>query len=853
MAEVQLALQRGPGGFEKLVVIKLVHQKLVEQPTFVDMLLEEARMAALVKHPNVVDIYDLGQAEGRYYIAMEYLEGEPLLALLRAGRDGKRLDPLSTARLISGTAEGLDAAHELRSLAGDPIELVHHDVSLGNIVVLYNGQVKLVDFGVAKASQNAGPQMKVQGKFSYMAPEKLRGRGGDRRSDIWSLGCVLWESLTLRRLFKGSSDSDTVKQVLETTIRPPSQVNGDVPDDFDPIVMRALERDPARRYATAKELATDIEEVLRLHAYGGRNDLIARYMQSTFESHIAARKKLLQEVSSKGAASRDILEAAFAGSTVIDSPAYSEDRYRRKTFATPQGTPTASKRDSAQIFAERARRISAEMVAEGTPVEMPEEGGGLELTLQPLTFDEPPPQRPSRTTMPGIAAPPAPVPASELFLGEPAFGGDTQPRAHTKRLANDLFADSMPVPTEPPPVIMNDPLPPPRLARDSNPLGIGSAIGSTEESTDPGIEPARFASPSSPGVRDSGSTKDGRRALDEYLTQRDVSTEKVMKIEPPAAARSVRESTSGMRAMPVERSGAARSGRDSTSGMRSMPQVGSGPTRAARDSQQRVRNPRDSVSGMRPLHDPLRDSVSGMRPPHDPLRESGTRPPQTIVGRPVPASILAREQRDSSAGRTMPAVTLELPSDADVAGIQLEEPDPPPAAPAFADPFGPPRGHRPSEPPLLGPGAGIANKATTPGLREDPGSLADMINEPVVDLSAAFDDEAKREISMARSESLGRAIGDVLDRFGEEPRTPPPATVPPPVAGAVAVAPRAHTPSTKQPITTPKLTIKAKGPRTSAIEAPVVVVPSKTKKFLPFLIGALVGIAAVVVVLLATS
>src|SRR6478735_6417959 len=158
MAEVQLALQRGPAGFEKLVVVKLVHDALASQKAFVDMLLDEARVAALVKHPNVVDIYDLGQAEGRYFIAMEYLEGEPLLAVLRAGREGKRLDALSTGRLIADTAEGLDAAHELRNMAGEPIELVHHDISLGNIVVLYNGQVKLVDFGVAKATQATAQQ-----------------------------------------------------------------------------------------------------------------------------------------------------------------------------------------------------------------------------------------------------------------------------------------------------------------------------------------------------------------------------------------------------------------------------------------------------------------------------------------------------------------------------------------------------------------------------------------------------------------------------------------------------------------------------------------------------------------------
>src|SRR5262249_56764332 len=145
-----LGLRGGPAVSEKLVVVRLVHENLASQKDFVDMLLDEARVAALLKHPNVVDIYDLGEADGRFFIAMEYLEGEPLLAVLRAGREGQRLDALSTARLIADTAEGLDAAHELRSMAGDPIELVHHDVSLRKCVVLYNVQGNLGDSCVAK-------------------------------------------------------------------------------------------------------------------------------------------------------------------------------------------------------------------------------------------------------------------------------------------------------------------------------------------------------------------------------------------------------------------------------------------------------------------------------------------------------------------------------------------------------------------------------------------------------------------------------------------------------------------------------------------------------------------------------
>jgi eukaryotic-like serine/threonine-protein kinase len=346
MAEVQLALQRGPAGFEKLVVVKLVHNSLASQKAFVDMLLDEARVAALVKHPNVVDIYDLGQADGRYFIAMEYLEGEPLLAVLRAGREGKRLDCLSTGRLIADTAEGLDAAHELRSMSGDRLELVHHDISLGNIVVLYNGQVKLVDFGVAKATQSAGQKSKVQGKFSYMAPEKLKGSPGDRRSDIFSLGCVMWEALTLKRLFRGGNDAETMKQVLEIAIQPPSKINGDVPPEYDSIVMRALERDPNRRPGTAKEMAVEIEELLRKRGYGAKNDKIARYMQDTFKSHIDARKKLVQEVVSKGSASAEVLDAAFSDPILASgspiTPIGAGDfsvKYNRVTPAASSGVP----------------------------------------------------------------------------------------------------------------------------------------------------------------------------------------------------------------------------------------------------------------------------------------------------------------------------------------------------------------------------------------------------------------------------------------------------------------------------------------------------------------------------------
>ena len=403
MADVQLAVQRGPAGFEKLVVVKLIHEKLAAQKTFVDMLLDEARIAALVKHPNVVDIYDLGEVDGRYFIAMEYLEGEPLLALLRAGRDGKRLDPLSTARLIADTAEGLDAAHELRTLAGDPLGLVHHDVSLGNIVVLYNGQVKLVDFGVARAQQHAGSNLRVHGKVSYMSPEKLRGEAGDRRSDIWSLGVVLWEAMTLRRLFRGTDEQDTMQMVLERAIPTPSTINPEVPPEVDPIVMRALERDPDRRYATAKELSEDLEALLAAHNYGRQNK-IAAYMQATFGAHIVARRNLMREVATKGMPSADVLDAAFFDDEKHSIPGEVSIRFKRKTIdpltsarntrrslvmevPTAEGTPVRTVDD----VIERRRRDSFQVVAEGTPhsqvTPLPGYAEGVESVVEQATAE----------------------------------------------------------------------------------------------------------------------------------------------------------------------------------------------------------------------------------------------------------------------------------------------------------------------------------------------------------------------------------------------------------------------------------------------------------------------------------
>ncbi|MCE9572316.1 MAG: protein kinase [Deltaproteobacteria bacterium] len=309
MAQVFLARQRGPQQFEKLVVVKLVHPEVAARPEFATMLLEEARIAALVKHPNCVDVYDLGEDRGTYFIAMEYLEGESLASILRAAREGPRLDPFSIGKIIAECASGLHYAHELRGLDGEPLDLVHQDVTPGNIFVLYTGQVKLVDFGVATIHTGTETATAtVRGKAAYLAPELLTGARASRQTDIFALGVVLWEALTLKRLFWSPTEEAIFAKIRTLDVPPPSRLANAVVRDLDDVCLRALARDPAARYPTAQAMRDDLIEILRHASWAGGDGPIARYMQSTFAPRIEARRELLRELSTRRAPRAATLE-----------------------------------------------------------------------------------------------------------------------------------------------------------------------------------------------------------------------------------------------------------------------------------------------------------------------------------------------------------------------------------------------------------------------------------------------------------------------------------------------------------------------------------------------------------------
>jgi serine/threonine-protein kinase len=302
MATVYLAKVDGAPGFEKLVALKRIHRHLAKEKRYVDMFLDEARIASRITHPNVCSVFDFGQADGEYYIAMEYLVGEPLSRLCgKVARSSEQrshpLLPIRMARVIADACEGLHAAHELKDANGELLHVVHRDISPSNLFVTFDGSVQVVDFGIASARQRihhtATGQMK--GTFAYMAPEQLAARPIDRRVDIWSLGVSLWEMLALKRLFRRDTTANAVHAILYDKLVPPSTHRPQVPKELDAIVMKALERDPKNRWQTTREMGRALREFLGAQAEIVGAAELSDWMDGVFPEG-AARKRQLMEV-----------------------------------------------------------------------------------------------------------------------------------------------------------------------------------------------------------------------------------------------------------------------------------------------------------------------------------------------------------------------------------------------------------------------------------------------------------------------------------------------------------------------------------------------------------------------------
>ncbi len=293
MASVHLARMDGPGGFQKWVAIKRIHPHLVEDDQFVDMFLDEARIAAGINHANVAQVFDLGKDDNTYWIAMEYLHGEPLREVMRRAEERRlRLSPELAARICSDAAEGLHAAHELRGKNGQLLGLVHRDVTPHNLFLTYDGYTKVVDFGIAKvadrlSSTRAGT---LKGKLAYMSPEQVRGIEVDRTTDVFALGVVLWELTTNQRLFRMDTDLDTLEKVQACVVPPPSTIVPDYPIELESVVMKALAKHKQDRFQTAREFSRALQNFLMRSGIFVGSEEVAHFVQQVFVDRIQKRE-----------------------------------------------------------------------------------------------------------------------------------------------------------------------------------------------------------------------------------------------------------------------------------------------------------------------------------------------------------------------------------------------------------------------------------------------------------------------------------------------------------------------------------------------------------------------------------
>ncbi len=265
MATLYLGRRKGVAGFSRLVAIKFVHEHLAEDQDFVRMFVNEALLQSRITHPNVVHVEELGELEGQHFLVMEYVHGCALSQLLRTlARRDRALSPELAVYIAMQIAAGLHAAHELRDEHGKSLGVVHRDVSPDNVLLAYEGHVKLIDFGVAKveASVQKTSAGTLKGKLRYMSPEQANGRSVDRRTDVYALSIVLWEMLTMRRLFHEPDQLLLLDLVRAPRVPPPSSVRAGIPPALEAVVMKALSIDPAARYANTQEMRRALAEAL---------------------------------------------------------------------------------------------------------------------------------------------------------------------------------------------------------------------------------------------------------------------------------------------------------------------------------------------------------------------------------------------------------------------------------------------------------------------------------------------------------------------------------------------------------------------------------------------------------------
>ncbi len=400
MATVCLGRLQGAVGFGRTVAIKRMHPHLAKDPDFVSMFVDEARVAGRIHHPNVVSTLDVVALEGELFVVLEYVQGESLSWLFRQTQAlGEKVPHRIALRLAIDTLYGLHAAHEARDERGQPLGIVHRDVSPQNVLVGADGIARVIDFGVAKATGRLSTtrEGQIKGKISYMSPEQLTAEEVDRRSDVYSAAVVLWEMLTTRRLFQASNDAAAMRRILDGVIERPSTVDATVQSALDAIVMRGLALRPDDRYATAQEMASELE------ALGGHASPreVAEWLTHLAGDRLATRARVVAEVES----------AASAGGKVR-APAVSKEAETLSVPITvaPDNPATGVNAVSTIPPRRRARRVGLWMVLGCAALF----GGWLTLKRMPVVPAAiPTAVSSSQPSLPSVSASAAAPPASE--------------------------------------------------------------------------------------------------------------------------------------------------------------------------------------------------------------------------------------------------------------------------------------------------------------------------------------------------------------------------------------------------------------------------------------------------------
>jgi serine/threonine-protein kinase len=415
MAEVYRAESAGLEGFKKIVAIKRVLPHLAEKKQFIGMFLDEARTSAHLSHSNCVQVFDIGVGDNTYFIVMEYVDGSDLKAIIEHKRSRNQRLPMEAASLIcQRICEGLSYAHEVTDTKGRKLGIVHRDMSPPNVLITRHGEVKIADFGLAKANsqlEHSEPGI-IKGKFSYLSPEAAMGETVDHRTDIFAIGIMLWEMLAGRRLFLGDSDLDTVRQVQASRVPSLAQINPEVTPELERIVQKSLARDANKRYQSARELGRDLNSFLFRLGKPVSSFEIASLVKETIDARSAERRH--KQKDDKLSIIGSLIDEAMVEFTSLDVPEKNRDG---SVVAQKDKVPFGSAPlnlgsfEDVQDWANESEGAAEERMSRASISNDAYEAGNLAA----LEDDDEPAPAPPRPATPSVPVP-APVAGPEVAM-----------------------------------------------------------------------------------------------------------------------------------------------------------------------------------------------------------------------------------------------------------------------------------------------------------------------------------------------------------------------------------------------------------------------------------------------------